>query len=101
MNRKAALLREAIDVVGARGANYGAVEQNFDRIARRWRAHIRNRFGLDLSIDAVSVALMMDDVKSARLENDPLHHDSWVDKAGYAACGGEIAANRKRKGLNR
>jgi hypothetical protein len=31
-------------------------------------------------------------VKIARLANSPDHMDSWIDIAGYAACGGEIAA---------
>jgi hypothetical protein len=92
---KLRILQKAISAVIARGRNYGDVEDNFDRIAARWRVHLKNRFGQDVPIDAISVALMMDDVKTARLENDPLHLDSWVDKAGYAACGGEIAARQR------
>jgi hypothetical protein len=88
---KREILRKATKAVAARGKNYGDVRENFERIARRWRAHLQNRFGMEVPIDAYSVALMMDDMKSARLENDPRHEDSWVDKAGYAACGGEIA----------
>lgn len=74
-----------------RGLNYGKPEDNFTRIARRWRVHILNRFDVDIPIDAVSVAIMCDDLKTARLENDPTHLDSWVDKAGYSACGANIA----------
>ena len=37
---------------------------------------------------------MMDLVKTARLDNDVTHADSWTDKCGYAACGGEIAIKR-------
>ena len=29
--------------------------------------------------------------KMARLRHDPAHTDSWVDVAGYAACGAEVA----------
>jgi hypothetical protein len=30
-------------------------------------------------------------LKIARLKNSPNHRDSWVDIAGYAACGAECA----------
>lgn len=95
---KAAILDAARAVVVERGQNYGDVAENFARIARRWHAHLLNRFGIDVPLDPVSVALMMDDVKSARLEHQPDHRDSWVDKAGYAACGGEIAGGAGGKG---
>lgn len=75
-----------------RGLNYGKPEDNFERVALRWRAHLKNRFGADVAIDGASVALMLMDLKIARLENSPTHLDSWTDAAGYAACGGEIAA---------
>lgn len=88
---KAQLLDKAREAVADRGLNYGKPEDNFNRIALRWKAHIKNRFGLDVPIDGVSVAIMMGDVKVARLENAPGHVDSWVDLAGYAACGAEIA----------
>jgi len=74
-----------------RGLNYGKPEANFERIAARWRVHLKNRFGVHLPIDGVSVAIMLGDMKTARLENAPSHLDSWVDLAGYAACGAEIA----------
>jgi len=35
------------------------------------------------------VALMMALLKIARLKGNPIHGDSWVDLAGYAACGAE------------
>jgi hypothetical protein len=34
------------------------------------------------------VALFLACVKIARLSNNKAHRDSWVDLAGYAACGG-------------
>jgi hypothetical protein len=91
MTSKHDVLDMAKAAVGDRGLNYGRPEANFDRIAARWRVHISNRFGVNIAIDGASVAIMMGDVKTARLENDPSHLDSWVDLAGYAACGGEIA----------
>lgn len=93
---KRAVLEKATEAVADRGLNYGRPEDNFDRIARRWNVHVLNRYGAGApQLDAIDVALMMDDVKSARLENSPHHVDSWIDKAGYAACGGEIAGRDK------
>ncbi|QDP64137.1 MAG: hypothetical protein Unbinned2301contig1004_63 [Prokaryotic dsDNA virus sp.] len=91
---KASLLDNAKAAVADRGLNYGKPEDNFARIARLWSAHLYNTGKIEDEVQeltAIDVALMMDLMKTARLENDPLHQDSWVDKAGYAACGGEIA----------
>lgn len=91
MVSRAEILDAAQAAVADRGLDYGTPEQNFDRIARRWRAHLVNRFGVDVPIDGASVAMMMVDLKLARLESSPCHVDSWVDVAGYAGCGGELA----------
>ena len=97
---KRGLLETAIETVAGRGLNYGRPEDNFLRIARLWNVHLLNRYGEGFggdttvalpTLDAIDVALMMDLMKTARLENSPTHMDSWIDKAGYAACGGEIA----------
>jgi hypothetical protein len=89
-----ALLDEAAETLKTRGRPYGGAEDNFKRIARRWSVHMRNRYGIALELDEIDVASMMIDVKQARLENDPTHRDSWVDIAGYAACGGSINQTR-------
>src|SRR5579872_2639148 len=85
------LLKRAMDAVADRGLNYGKPEDNFERIARRCTAHLRNAYNIDVRITAESVAVMCADIKLARLENDPKHLDSWVDVAGYAACGANIS----------
>jgi len=89
---KRALLEKAIDAVADRGLNYGKPEDNFQRIANLWNAHLENR-GLrsEWALTAVDVANMMALMKIARLEHQPNHQDSWTDLAGYAACGAEIA----------
>lgn len=91
MNR-AECLKTAADAVIARGTRYGTPEDNFARIARRWSMHLINAgiISEGQSLSAHNVAIMMCDLKLARLENDPTHEDSWVDTAGYAACGAEI-----------
>jgi hypothetical protein len=35
---------------------------------------------------------MMSLLKLARIRSNPGHSDNWIDLAGYAACGGELAA---------
>jgi hypothetical protein len=86
------LLEEAIETLEARGKPYGGAEDNFERIARLWNAHLANRYNAHaiLKLDPWDVALMMILLKTARLANDPYHRDSWVDIAGYAACGGAL-----------
>lgn len=34
---------------------------------------------------------MLVDLKVTRAWGNPSHGDNWVDIAGYAACGGELA----------
>lgn len=106
---KRGLLNLALEATKDRGLNYGRPADNFRRIARLWNAHILNRygdgFGGDTTIaipalDEIDVALMMDLMKTARLENAPAHLDSWIDKAGYTACGAEIALEKEKRSFN-
>jgi hypothetical protein len=94
---KHGLLDKAKEATADRGLNYGAPEDNFNRIAARWNAHILNRFGVTLPLDAVSVAIMCADLKLARIEHQPDHLDSWIDLAGYSACGANIACKEPGK----
>ena len=94
---KEELLDRAKATVADRGLNYGKPEDNFARIARYWNVHLQNRYGEPSAIDAVDVALMMNLMKVARLDNEPRHLDSWIDMAGYAACGANIAAEAPLK----
>jgi len=88
--KKTCLLAAQAAVCGDRPLNYGNPENNFGRIALLWNAwNAARRPGPYVGAD---VAIMMDLVKSARLANNPAHSDSWIDKAGYAACGYDIAA---------
>lgn len=93
------LLEAAIKTVADRGVPYGGVEDNFTRIARYWNVHIQNRYGVNdekvlLDLDATDVAMMMILLKLARLANASDHMDSWIDIAGYAACGGSAATKQ-------
>lgn len=68
-----------------RAATHGAAEVSFTAIAAVWSA----RLGVTLRPD--QVAIMLIDLKTVRAWGNPAHVDNWIDMAGYAACGGEIA----------
>lgn len=77
-------------VTGRRDDEYGGPEDNFSRIAALWSAYL----GTD--IGAEDVAIMMVLLKISRLAASCYEStDSWVDIAGYAACGAEIATRDK------
>ena len=103
-NRRA-LLNEAAELVdGDRNAQYGDPIDDFRRTSIYWSTHIggvfrrkMNSLGhdsdesvlyvLDNLLDPHDVAIMMSQLKDSRLAWDPYKKDSWVDKAGYDACG--------------
>lgn len=81
-----AMLKEAITVVTQdRNREYGGPEDSFGLIANYWTV----LFGIHIT--PVQVALALDLLKTARLQANPYHRDSWVDKAGYAACGLDVS----------
>ena len=90
--KKVELLEAATAAVGDRGLNYGTPEDNFRRIADLWNIHIANRREPAAPLSAADVAQMMVLMKIARLQNHPGHLDSWIDIAGYAACGADIVS---------
>ncbi len=74
-----------VAVTTDRAATHGAVENTFGRIAALWSALP----GRPVTPD--QVALMLATLKVARAWGNPGHADNWVDLAGYAACGAELA----------
>lgn len=81
-------------VCGERDQSYGGPEDSFRLIAKLWEPYIKEKIvpkGTPVDIKPEDVAIMMGMLKVARLASNPTHMDSWVDLAGYAACGGEIA----------
>lgn len=82
VNRRAALLREAERLVNSdRNTTYDDPTIDFARISGLWSVYL----GRDLS--TVDVAALMALLKLARIMGNPDHEDSWIDLAGYAACG--------------
>lgn len=81
------LLREAESIItGDRQASYGDAAESFTRLAALWSTT------LGATVTAEQVALCLIQLKVSRLVASPGHADSWLDVAGYAALGGEIAA---------
>lgn len=83
-NRRTALLRTAETLVnGDRNNSYGPPNQDFTRTAQLWTTYLDGRTHLE----AHDVAVMMILLKISRLAWTPDTEDSWIDIAGYAACG--------------
>lgn len=105
---KADLAAEAVKIVtGARRSAYGKPEQNFERIARLWNAHLENtnrdlihrrdreepldsRHTTRAVLTPADVATFCRFIKEARLAETPDHRDSFVDIIGYLLCQAEL-----------
>jgi len=86
-------LREAARIIsGERNKQYGNPEDNFARTAQIWSAII----GYDFT--AEDVAMMMVGLKVARYASKSgFQPDTWIDIAGYAACGYEVGSVQMTK----
>ena len=85
------ILETALKCVdGSRDRVHGKPENSFDTIADLWTAY------LDKPLCATDVAAMLALLKIARIKtgdaSNPGYLDNFVDLAGYAACGGELAS---------
>jgi hypothetical protein len=94
--RKTTFQQAANAVLSSRASAYGAAENNFANIAALWNAYLRMIGSRPLV--GGDVAIMMVQLKLARLATNPTHEDSWVDIAGYAACGAAVSAAEVVKG---
>lgn len=74
-------------VMRDRAATHGDVENSFGMIAAIWSAR------LGVRVSPAQVAIMLVDLKTCRAWGNPVHADNWIDIAGYAACGGELAGD--------
>ena len=79
-------LREAARIISVeRNKQYGGPEENFERIAKIWEII----FGIPVSNEDVAMAMVA--VKVARYASKSGYQpDTWIDIAGYAACGYEV-----------
>lgn len=76
---------------GDRNNQYGPPTQDFDRTARLWTAYFGEKLKPGARFQAHDVASFMALLKLSRLAWQSDKEDSWVDLAGYAACGAECA----------
>lgn len=84
MNRAETLAKAKNCVCGQRENEYGSPENNFSAIAAFWSVY------KGVNFSANDVAMMMALLKIARIKSGTGTDDSYVDLAGYAACGAEI-----------
>ena len=86
-------LREAARIIsGERNKQYGGPEENFERIAKIWEII----FGIPVSNEDVAMAMVA--VKVARYASKSGYQpDTWIDIAGYAACGYEVGSLESKK----
>lgn len=84
ISRKEVLDMAAKCVLGDREQDYGSPESNFGYIAKLWSIY------LEKEVTPLDVSVLMILMKIARIKNGGGTGDSFVDIAGYAACGGEI-----------
>lgn len=89
-------------VMHGRNHVYGDPTDNFKDTAKLFNIFIQaklRKFDINIHpyvdiIEAQDIALLMIFLKTARLINTPAHVDSYIDIAGYAACGLECAMKR-------
>ena len=91
MTRKEILAAAEKCVCGDREQDYGIPENSFRLIAEFWHTYLSAKCvaaGVHVQLEPEDVAALL---KIARASVTPEHIDSWIDGAGYMACGGELA----------
>ena len=89
------VLERAISLIhGQRAKDYGDAQASFQRMADLVNPIIKKADG---KLTASDMALVMIQVKIARLQESPNHADSWIDIAGYAALGAQLAVTEPDK----
>lgn len=91
MDKNGILDKAKTIINGERQGTYGNAEDNFTSIAAFWSTY------LNTPIDSTDVANMMILMKVARNSSGVYKDDNYIDICGYAALGGEIAANTTKK----
>ena len=80
------ILEEANSLISKdRHNDHGPADKSFERIAKFWSLL------LDTPVNPHQVAQCMIALKLSRINHSSVNNDNWIDIAGYAALGGEIA----------
>lgn len=74
---------------GERQGTYGNAEDNFANIAAFWSTYLNREIS---STDVANMTILM---KVARNASGVYKDDNYIDICGYAALGGEIAADKE------
>lgn len=77
-------------VTRSRTQQYAPPDQDFRNIADIWSVLLK------VGVSPEQVAQCMVALKLCRLIHTPAHKDSWIDIAGYAACGYEVTRTTER-----
>lgn len=85
MTRKECLEQAAKCVLQNRQDQYGEPEDSFGVIANLWSVYLGRK------VYPADVAMMMSLLKIARIKSNKGYADGYIDLAGYAACGAELA----------
>lgn len=96
LTRAAVLEKARACVCGEREEDYGSPEDSFGCIAELWETYLRAACvspDAIVTVTAADVAMLMALLKIARVGTSSVGGtaDSFVDLAGYAACGAECA----------
>jgi hypothetical protein len=85
VNRRTECLETAERLVNHdRNSAYDEPSADFRKTAAAWSIYKGVEF------DMHDVAAMMILLKLSRISHDPTNADSWIDVAGYAACGYDV-----------
>lgn len=84
-------LRVAELVSGDRERTHGSKLRNFQNITVLWNAYLKIRTDPEAELTPIDHANMMVLLKVARTQLGDFNLEDFIDQAGYAACGGEVA----------
>lgn len=87
------MLEEAIALIDERGAEYGGIEQNFERAADL------SSLKLNVNITPYMVAIILESVKDARRAVNPNHYDSHLDGLNYRAFAWALSQRKPKETL--
>lgn len=89
LSPRASILREAEQLVSAtRRVEHGDPNETFAEIAAIWSVIL----GVEIRPDQHAACMIA--VKLVRAKRNPAGRDNWLDMAGYAAIGGEVAPQK-------
>jgi hypothetical protein len=91
--REELLLGAVKAVTGDRNNQYGPPTQDFERTAAFWSAAFKDKLKDGVTFDSHEVAVALSLLKISRISWNPEKQDSWMDLAGYAACGWECVTD--------